>query len=544
MPQKTSSLGRLLALALCLPLALPCPAAAAAGPAYPVDPDAGAGSGPLQGEGSALTGPQRPNEPPELAPPPDPEVARALSLSMMRRDLEAARIFESLWQSTGDIRLLYQAALARSRAGQHSAALRHLALLRQRAGALADATLGHLDALEAAERALTAKIRLRLIEGPPGSTEPLLPSDVEAATITLEGPLQDGERTTFDLRGIRDDLYLDPGPWTIRVTIPGFLPLELRRQAVQGEDVWELNLERQRILVEVHLRPERALRGAKMTISRTDGRGRPVLREGLQDVTSVVLTPGPWSVEVKGPRYQGTTYVTVTPATRKVDLVLTRKGPQGERLNKDKKLAFALTGLLGVGYITGVGLLLGGVSRENRAKEDYDALLEEAGADLSSDAPIDPAIIAEVEPRYPSADYNHDQRVAAMLQTSGVITAMGGAATAFSALPTLVGARRRSLYIVGGVGGAIFGGGVGWLVVYMRRQDAILGPGAPHVSDDDLSKLVGHRLGAGMLTGIGGGLLVGTAITAIVDLRRRRRSYALGPALGPGLVGLQVSGRF
>ena len=85
------------------------------------------------------------------------------------------------------------------------------------------------------------------------------------------------------------------------------------------------------------------------------------------------------------------------------------------------------------------------------------------------------------------------------------------------------------------------------MTAYAAKSDALLSPTDPaeRVTDEEFSALVGHRLGAGFLLGVGGGLFVETTLVFLIDRRRRRRyGYGAAPLLGPGLAGASFQGRF
>ena len=128
-----------------------------------------------------------------------------------------------------------------------------------------------------------------------------------------------------------------------------------------------------------------------------------------------------------------------------------------------------------------------------------------------------------------------------------MVTAFAGIGALIGSIPAFTGSKRRFGYINLGVSAAMLGGGIAWMTAYAAKSDALLSPTDPaeRVTDEEFSALVGHRLGAGFLLGVGGGLFVETTLVFLIDRRRRRRyGYGAAPLLGPGLAGASFQGRF
>jgi hypothetical protein len=176
-----------------------------------------------------------PEYPPELAPPARVEFMQARRLADGGRHAEAAALLEGLARETGDTRLLYHAAIARARSGRPSLALQHLGRVRTRPE-LGDAARADIDAKIADAAAQQVDVRLDL-RGPQGGAVDLAPG----TRILLDA---DGVPQIFIDRATT--LRLDPGPWTIHIEVPGYLPISRLQRADPGpgERVWHIVLVR------------------------------------------------------------------------------------------------------------------------------------------------------------------------------------------------------------------------------------------------------------------------------------------------------------
>ncbi len=84
------------------------------------------------------------------------------------------------------------------------------------------------------------------------------------------------------------------------------------------------------------------------------------------------------------------------------------------------------------------------------------------------------------------------------------------------------------------------------MAYYAAREREMFGSDLPEdrAGVDEPSELVGHRLGAGMFTGIGSGMVLGSALILVIDRVSERRNVAAAPMMGPGLGGLSLRGHF
>lgn len=552
-PRRPFALASAFALGVC---ALGSPAAAQPGdanavagdPGVPLDPDAG---GPLVAPRPTST------LPPELVLPASDEAARAQSLSAVRRFADAALAFEALWNQTRDPRFLYHAAIAWANAGRHGLAALHLrnVLLTM---SLSDPVREQLMQRFAAEKARAVTVTLRLHPGPEGTTREL-PSDLISRTKVVIETIDPGLagspfRLTIDPQQLHE-IYLDPGTYDVLVEVHGYRPQRHRwvlKAAAEPTAAWDLFLEPERVVVDLRIKPEKAFRGRKQRRSlklTQSGVSEPMVveRDDIDPSETVVLTPGAWNFRIDTPRYYTDYNVQITPQTRNLDVYLNKRSADAPRFDRRRKALLSAGIFMSASYITGIGLILGGTARENRIEEGYTEALVDLGVDLESEEPLDDATVAAAEELVPTAEYHKDLRVAANLQTAGVVTAFAGIGALIGSIPAFTGSKRRFGYINLGVSAAMLGGGIAWMTAYAAKSDALLSPTDPaeRVTDEEFSALVGHRLGAGFLLGVGGGLFVETTLVFLIDRRRRRRyGYGAAPLLGPGLAGASFQGRF
>lgn len=512
--------------ALVIPIILVMAAFLLAAPARAQDPDVGR---PIE-----LT-PVSPEFPAELAPPPRVEFMQAKRLLDGGQPAEAAALLEALARETGDVRLLYHAAIARGRAGQNMLALRHLTAVRGLPG-LGQTALADIDAKLAAATAQLIVVRLDIRE--PIASRPAV-------------ALVPGTRITVEAAGVpafpappTATLRLDPGPWIVRVDVPGYAPLVAPQQVVAGpgDRVWQLLLTRRMVAQELRFAPPRALRRAKLRLVATDRQDlAPIVRAIDGPRTTVQLTTGTWQLLASSPRHQATSTLVVGPDPRPVDIVLLpRTAADSPRFIKERKLVVGVSVVMGVAFYSGIGLSLGGANREGKVREKNAELLTAAG--VPQDAEPDPAALAELEAAYPTASAHRDLRRAVNLQFAGTTVMTGGLGMLVGVLPSLFEARRRAAYIELGIGAAATLGGSLWTYDYVRRRDQRLGATDPDQRVDS-SGLAGHRVGASMITGMGIGMTVGSALLLITDhVRRRKRNTVLHAA--PTLTGVLVRGEF
>lgn len=229
------------------------------------------------------------------------------------------------------------------------------------------------------------------------------------------------------------------------------------------------------------------------------------------------------------------------PAPQVVEVVTPRAARP--RFDKDKKLIIGVAATMGVAFYAGVGVTVAGTKVESRAGEKDSAALTDAGVEEGGTP--DAAQLAAVEAAYPTAQLHRDLRRGGTLQTVGAAVMMGGLGMVLGILPSLLRSKRRAAYIELGVGGAALVGGAVWMHDYLRRLDAKLGPTDPEQRAHE-SGLVGHRLGASMLTGLGIGMTLGSGLLLLTDHLKRRKPLGarVAPYGGQGQAGLVVRGEF
>jgi len=511
------------------------------GVAIPIDPDR---------ETQGLPPPLK-QIPAELALPPGPEVARAQSLLMMRRYAEAARLFETLAHDRvpHDPRFLYHAGLARMGADQPGLAAFHLRNF------LDQVTLPDALRIEVANRLgdacgqAAAQVHITVSTGD-GESTPLAPNALEQHPLVIEST-RHGERHR---RVIKDPaahaICLDPGAYDLEIRVPGYYPLNVRRElsAASTPITWQLSLEPQKIVVDLRLSPEKALRRSRRSTLKLTDQSHPgsaqIIREGPTAMTTVVLTPGPWRAEVNTRRYIGDQVFVVSPQTRSLDLPLHKRDADSPRFHKTRKALMTMAVYFPLSYVTGLGFLLGGQAKATKNFDAYKDFLSEAG--LDPDLPVDdPEVIAAAEEALPTAEYHQKLRTASALQATGIAFAINGITATVSTLPQFLGSKRRVGYIMLGTGAATVAGGAVWMNFYNNKQDKLLSPTDPamRVTKAELNDISGHRLGSGMILGAGCGMIIGSALGLLLE-RRERRRYSATPFGGPGLVSFSLQGVF
>ena len=498
---------------------------------------------------------------PELTLPESPEVARARSLLGVRRYAEAALIFEAQAAKSvpPDRRFLYHASLARAQAGQHGHAAEHLRII-LRSGALPPPLHQELTALMEASCGKASRVRVQVSEST--SAEVVTSSELERGTLSLELPSTvAGEGPTrWKLALGSGEVCLDPGAYMVDLELPGYYPLRLRRVVDAGAQAqsWDFAVEPHKVLVDLRVLPEKALRRGRgsLRLRRIDRAGGvPLVFEAIEPTTTVALPVGTWSAEAKARRYSGQRTITVVPSSQSADISMNKRKSDGAKFSRPpRKSAGPIAGYFAVNYAGGVGLLLGGTFGQSDRESEYEDFLTEAGVDPDDGAPLSPEIVEAAEAAIPTAEYHRGLRVDTRLQTAGVTMAMHSLGFIVSTLPMLTAGKKRSSYIILGVGGAVLAGGAGWMAVYASKERALLGSDLPEdrVGVNELSGLIGHRLGAGMLTGFGSGMVIGSALILTLDRLKRRRNLAaapmsrpvIGPVIGRGLGGLSLQGRF
>lgn len=529
---------RRLSLVVALVLSeLPVAVAAGPEPPFPSDPDQQGGDEP---------GPIAPvdDTPVELVLPPVSAALNARRLAAAGRDAEAALALEALFAQTGDLRFLYHAGLARARAGDHALALRHFTLWLERSGGAPEPARAYVGAKVLVEGQQLVEFSIDLFEEPgqrPSAT----------ATITLErlspqGTPVPGVRWTGPLS---QPLRLDPGPWRARIEVPGFLPVVYDGQAAQGV-VWVVYVKRQQVAVDLRFSPERALRGARLVVRSVDNPTPVELARDLSGPTQTLMLPiGSYSLGVTARRHEAAQNFTVTPGQGPVDVVLRPRAAASDKLKLEQKALLGVLSVFCVDYFAGMGLILGGVNVESKAKDRNKAAITEAGGDPETQGQLDPAVLAVVDAAFPTADYHRRLALGSNLNASGVIVAMSGLGLTMSMLPVMLKKTRRELMIPLGVGFALLGGGATWFAFFERDQRDLLG-GA--TADDRVTRaqwntLTGPRLGSTLLMGLGIGMVAFPAGYMLGEAGRRRREarrLSLAPMTGPGRAGLVLGGQF
>lgn len=479
-------------------------------------------------------------DPAELTPPARLEVIQARRLTHNGQHAEAAALLLALWRELGDPRLLYHAAIARSRAGQHTLALQLLRRYLEVAGPMSAELRAHLDAKIAGETAQLLSVRLLVYEVVAGSQQPVAVGP--DARISVEAPDHDPLAATT-----ATPLQVDPGVWMVRVDVPGYLPVavEQRLEPGPGERSWSVRVERRTVALELRLGPPRALRRAKLRLTASDRAGLPAIELPVAGPRTIVqLTTGAWQLAVSSPRGAAQLTLVVGPTPPPVDLVLRpRSAAADPRLSKHPKLVIGVASAMGVTFYAGLGLAIGGSNLESKANKADAAAFTAAGVEEGGTP--DAAALAAIEAEYPTASFHRALRRASDLQTAGAATMMTGLGAVLGILPSLVQSKRRSAYVVIGVGAASLVGGAVWMHDFLRRRDAVFGQTDPeHRATRD--PLTGHRLGASMLTGLGIGLAIGGGLTLLTDhLSRRKAGTArFVPLAAPGQAGLLVQGAF
>jgi hypothetical protein len=540
------------ALALTLGLALAAPTAHAQAPAYPQDSDRRTDipqdRGPLQVDGRPLAD----ELPPELVLPPVAAMLQAQRLARAGDHLAAALLFESLWAASDDLRLGYHAARERSLAGHHALALRHFLRVLERAAALPESVRVHLAAHTTRERAQTRQVRLRLVEAVPGGVQDLPTNTITGARLILESAPEPGDQRFTQGLVLGEPLALDPGPWILRLEVPGYVPIAVQQTVdpAAGEPTWTLEFERPQVSVLLRFSPPKAGPPMNVRLVATDRSPPPVFEQvAMSPTLRMIVTSGAWRLEVDTTRYQARQDLTLTPQSGPIDVLLgKRPRSAAPRFNRDRKLALGVLAGFGFSYLVGISLILGGSSRENRVEKRNNELLTAEGLDPEENRPPDPAALARIEAVYATADYHRDLRISSGLGMAGVQVSIGGLGAAVAVIPVVLGARKRAAYIELGVGAAFLAGGSVWLASYLKNRAAALAPDARRITKSELDDLSLRQLGASMITSVGVGMVTFSALALIVDAAKRRKAdrqrFTLDPGPGPGQVGGSLIARF
>lgn len=532
---------RAIAIAIAVALAIAPRAARAQAPAHPTDPDREA----LQTDSSPLAVDRE--YPAELMLPPVAALLQAERLARAGQHLEAALLLEAQWAATGDPRVGYHAARERSRAGQHALAMRHYTRLLGPGSALSLMARDHVTAQVASEYAQTRQVRLRLVEAVPGGVVDLPIDARRGAQITLE--LARGVDLPTEALVPGASLPLDLGTWNFRLEVPGYLPLtgQLIVDGTVEPPLRTLELVRRPVEVLLRFSPARAGRGADLRLTATDRFPSPKLERHVTGPTiQVTMTAGPWELEANNGRYRALQRLTITPQQGPIDVEL-RKSAEPPRFTRDRKLALGVLGYFTASYIVGIGLILGGASRESRIEKRNDALLTAEGLDPEKDTQPGAAALARIDAAYPTREYHHDLKVTSDIQGAGIQVSFAGIGAALSVLPVALGARKRVALIELGAGAALLTGGSVWLAHFVKTRAERLAPDARRITSSEFDRLTLSQLGASFFTGLGASLVLFPALALIVDAAKRRkapRRFTLEPGPGPGLVGGSLRARF
>ncbi|MBZ5711305.1 hypothetical protein [Nannocystis pusilla] len=494
--------------------------------------------------------------PAELVAPPVPALAEARQMEADLRFAEAARIYEAQWQATADARFLYHAAVAHARAGHHAVARRlHEQCLTTMQGRGAPSQLAKrwLELAILREALATKRVYLTLVESLPGGLTAVPPGTLATARTVLRKLGAAGEAVpgdSFEIRGrLPDELRLDPGPWSVQVEVPGFVPQAL--QVVVGDDSppWQVVLYRRKIVVDLRFSPERALRGAQLELQAVDHASPFALRRPLLGpTTTVTLTPGAWRLQVDARRHVADVNLAVGTGMGPIDVTLHRRRPvDDQRLVRDRKLVVGLLGTFAATYATSVVLLVLAASADTRAAKRDAAAHKGAGVDPKMPGEIEAAAAAAIEATYPAAQFHRDLEYAGDLHTAGAVLAGVGLGALLSGLPAASRAQRRAPVIELGLGAALLAGGGGWLGYALGERERLLADPDQRVLPSRLDRTDGHRIAASLFTGVGLGLVVFSGVVLArdaADRRKRARAITAAPWAAPGLAGWSLAGRF
>ncbi|MDC0666944.1 hypothetical protein [Nannocystis radixulma] len=493
--------------------------------------------------------------PTELVAPPVPALAEARQLEADLRFAEAARIYEAQWQATGDARFLYHAAVAHGQAGHHAVARRlyeQCQTTMHARGALSQLAGRWLDLAIMREALATKRVYLTLVESLPGGLTAVPPGTLAARTVLRKlgaaGEAVPGD--SFEISGrLPDELRLDPGSWSVQVEVPGFVPQALQIVVGDGSPPWQIVLYRRKIVVDLRFSPERALRGAQLKLQAVDHPSPFALaRPLLGPTTTVTLTPGAWRLQVDARRHVADVNLAIGTGMGPIDVTLYRRRPvDDQRLVRDRKLVVGLLGTFAATYATSIVLLVLGASVERKAEKRDAAAYKDAGLDPEMPGEIEPATAAAIEATYPAAQLHRDLTYSGKLHAAGTVVAGVGLGALLAALPVAVRAQRRAAVIELGFGAAMLAGGGGWLGYALGERERLLADPDQRVLPSRLDRSEGHRIAAGLFTGVGLGLVVFSGVVLardVADRRKRARAITAAPWAAPGLAGWSLAGRF
>lgn len=505
------------------------------------------------GEGRARPPVVTNDMPASLALPELPVVAEARALILSGRNADAADRFYAAFQGSGDDRLLYHAGMQRAAAGQHALALRCFEELLAR-GQVDEKARQHVEGLLAFERGRVAAVRLRLVDGRTG--QPVAPSVLSRTRVEGQAALESGAPRRFALTSYGGEvLWLEPGAWIVRIQAPGFRAVELRRSAMFGpsEDTWEVAFVPEQVAVSFHFTPTRALRDARLSLTPTDGSpARPLERPLERGELTMVMPGGAWQLDVTARRHEAHEPLSVVAGLAPVHVRLRPKArparARGQQFERHEGLLVSLGMVSLVQILAGAGLAVAGGVKQQRVVQRNEALLLDALIeDSTGDADMTPGL-AQVEADYATARYHRDLLRSLNLGTAGVALMGGGIGGFVTGLVVSSRTRRWVGWVQLGVGAAVLAGGAAWLNAAVARRDARLAESDPErrITLTQLDPISGKTIGAGLLTGLGAGLVLfgGVALAADAGKKRKERRYGLAPVTAPGFAGLRLTGRF
>lgn len=303
------------------------------------------------------------------------------------------------------------------------------------------------------------------------------------------------------------------------------------------------------VALELRLGPERLLGSARLRVTpRLPGLGPVSERPVFGPSTTLMLKPGPYTIEAFTGRHRTSVDVSVTPGIDPLYMVMQRPTNEIRRFESNRKLVNGLAGVAMIQVFTGVGLLLGGAVRESSVIRRNETLLLDALVDAASPTPKKTTGLALVESTYSTASYHRDLSRAMTFELAGAAVMMAGVAAATTALPVAEENRLRAAYIEMGLGAALAAGGATWLTFFERDRKALLATTDPteRATTTSLRPLNAALAGGSLLTGLGVGLVVFPAVALLSNsvVRRRSRGIGLRPAVTRGQVGVVLHGRF
>jgi hypothetical protein len=301
--------------------------------------------------------------------------------------------------------------------------------------------------------------------------------------------------------------------------------------------------------LELRIGPERLVGAARLRITpQLPGLGQVNERPVFGPSTTLMLRPGPYTIEAFAGRHRSSINISVTPGMGPISMEMQRPTGEVQRFESNRKLTSSLGVVALIQLVTGAGLTLGGAIREGSARRRNETLLLDALIDAASPTPKPTTGLALVESTYSTASYHRDLSRALTLQVAGAAVMMAGVAAGLTAVPVGERHRLRAAYIEMGIGAALAAGGATWLTLFERDRKALVATTDPteRATPSDLRPLGAAAAGGGLLTGLGVGLVVFPAIALLSNSVLRRRSGRVGfsPYMTRGQAGFSIHGRF